>query len=704
MDAPFTVLPTLPPFRLRVVPTTLTFKKPAGTSRGVYLTRRLWRVVLSSASPTLHFTGLGECAPLHDLSADYDETYEQRLRSVCQDIERSGQSADLSALRDCPSMKMGLETAFFSAAASLRGDHLHLFPSTFTSGENSIPINGLVWMGSQEEMLQRMEEKLEQGFHCVKLKIGALDFDSELSLIRTLRARFSASDVELRLDANGGFSVTEALQRLHQLEPFRIHSIEQPIRQGQWKALAELCQKTPIPIALDEELIGVHLPEEKKALLDTVRPQFLVLKPTLHGGFTGAEEWISLAREREVGYWVTSALESNIGLNAIAQWTAALHEHFHPDHPALSFPQGLGTGSLFITNFSGAPLCLEGEHMWCGTPEQRKFNREAAHFRHTFLNAEPSLSVQTSGSTGQPQRLSVEKKRMVRSAEATLRFLRIPNGSTALLCLPLKFIAGQMMVVRSLVGSLSLRAVCPSSRPLATLHDAPFFAAMTPMQVFESLRSPHDRRLLRRIRRLLIGGGSISPTLEEELRDFPNEVWSSYGMTETLSHIALRRLNGPQASETYRPLPGVRLSLSSEGTLIIDAPGITDGALTTNDLAEISGDGSFRILGRRDNVICSGGLKLRIEELETRLASLPVRFFITSLPDERLGEAVTLLFEPREGMETATLDTLCRHLLPPHAVPRRFVAVPRLPFTDTGKPARAEAKRLALKLSPKADS
>ena len=342
--------------------------------------------------------------------------------------------------------------------------------------------------------------------------------------------------------------------------------------------------------------------------------------------------------------------------------------------------------------------------MWCGTPDQRKFNREAAHFRHTFLNAEPSLSVQTSGSTGQPQRLSVEKQRMVRSAEATLRFLRIPNGSTALLCLPLKFIAGQMMVVRSLVGSLSLRAVCPSSRPLATLHDAPFFAAMTPMQVFESLRSPHDRRLLRRIRRLLIGGGSISPTLEEELRDFPNEVWSSYGMTETLSHIALRRLNGPQASETYRPLPGVRLSLSSEGTLIIDAPGITDGALTTNDLAEISGDGSFRILGRRDNVICSGGLKLRIEELETRLASLPVRFFITSLPDERLGEAVTLLFEPREGMETATLDTLCRHLLPPHAVPRHFVAVPRLPFTDTGKPARAEAKRLALELSPKADS
>ena len=245
MDAPFTVLPTLPPFRLRVVPTTLTFKKPAGTSRGVYLTRRLWRVVLSSASPTLHFTGLGECAPLHDLSADYDETYEQRLRSVCQDIERSGQSADLSALRDCPSMKMGLETAFFSAAASLRGDHLHLFPSTFTSGENSIPINGLVWMGSQEEMLQRMEEKLEQGFHCVKLKIGALDFDSELSLIRTLRARFSASDVELRLDANGGFSVTEALQRLHQLEPFRIHSIEQPTRQGQWKALAERCKKTP---------------------------------------------------------------------------------------------------------------------------------------------------------------------------------------------------------------------------------------------------------------------------------------------------------------------------------------------------------------------------------------------------------------------------------------------------------------------------
>ncbi|MGM9693579.1 MAG: AMP-binding protein [Alloprevotella sp.] len=341
--------------------------------------------------------------------------------------------------------------------------------------------------------------------------------------------------------------------------------------------------------------------------------------------------------------------------------------------------------------------------MWFGCHEQRKFSCEASDFRRNFCDKTPTLTVQTSGSTGQPQPLRVEKQRMLRSAEATLRFLRIPADATALLCLPLKFIAGQMMVVRSLVGPLHLRAVCPSSRPLASLRDAPFFAAMTPMQVFESLRSPHDRRLLRRIRCLLIGGGAIPPSLEAELHLLPNEVWSSYGMTETLSHIALRRLNGSEASTTYRPLPGVRLSLSSEETLVIDAPGITEGSLTTNDLAEILPDGSFRILGRRDNVICSGGLKLRIEELETGLASLPVHFLVTSLPDERLGESVTLLFEPCEGITPETLDRLCRRLLPPHAVPRRFVAVPHLPFTDTGKPARAEAKRLTREFSQSAD-
>lgn len=671
------------------MPRTLRFKQPAGTSRGVYLERHVWYVVVSSAQSGVRFVGLGECAPLYDLSCDYTADYEERLSMVCAEVERA-QRLDAKRLRHLPSMLFGLQTAFRSAAASLKGDYLQLFPSDFTEGRRGIPINGLVWMGNFEEMCARMEEKLEKGFRCVKLKIGAIDFESEMTLIRQLRQRYSPDTVELRVDANGGFTPKEAPAVLETLSRYGIHSIEQPIRQGQWEEMAKLCASSPLPIALDEELIGVNDMAQKTALLETIRPHYLVLKPSLHGAFSGAEEWMKLARERGIGYWTTSALESNVGLNAIAQWCAAVDA----DSP---LPQGLGTGQLFVENFKGAPLHIEGDCLWYGDRRQREFLHEVENFRAQWHSPSPTLTVHTSGSTGKPKEMTVEKRRMEASAHATVQALGLQPDNTALLCMPLRYIAGQMMEVRALCTPLTLIAVNPSSHPYAQLHQAPDFAALTPMQVFESLRVPHERSLLRRTRCLLIGGGAISSELEAELRSFPHAVWSSYGMTETLSHIALRRLNGPQASSAYTPLQGVEISLSEEGTLTIYAPAVNPQRLVTNDLAEILPDGRFRILGRRDNVICSGGIKFQIEDLEQKLGSTPFTFQFTAVRDARLGEAITLIYEAQEDLSTEIAD-LCRARLSAYEMPRHILRVPQLPLTATNKPARAEARRLAASL------
>lgn len=677
------------PFSLRVIPRTLRFKRPAGTSRGVYYDRKVWYILLTSSDPQIRFTGLGECAPLYDLSCDYDEHYEERLRSICQEVEQS-QNLDSNRLRPYPSILFGLQSAFRSAAGSLAGDYLKLYPSAFTKGEKGIPINGLVWMGTYEEMCQRMEEKLEAGFRCVKLKIGAIDFESELSLIKKLRQRYDASTVELRVDANGGFTPAEAPARLEELARYQIHSIEQPIRQGQWEEMAHLCANTPLPIALDEELIGVNDYKQKIALLDTIHPQYIILKPSLHGAFTGAAEWMELARERQIGYWTTSALESNVGLNAIAQWCAAID-------PDTTMPQGLGTGQLFVENFEAAPLHIEGDCLWYGNHEQRAFLREIEDFKEMWQKPLPTMTVRTSGSTGKPKEMEADKIKMWNSALRTIQALGLQEGNTALLCMPLKYIAGQMMLVRSFAARLSLIAVAPTSHPYAHLHEAPDFAALTPMQAYESLHVPHEHSLMRRTLCLIIGGGAIMPEPAEALRTFPNPVYSTYGMTETLSHIALRRINGTQASAYYTPLEGVSLSLNEEECLVISAPDVCNEVLTTNDRAELLPDGQFRILGRRDNVVCSGGIKLQIEEIENKLSQFAFRFALTSVPDERLGEKLVLLFESKE-VDEAWLDAQCRQVLDRYEVPRAYIQVPSIPLTATGKPARSEIKRLAQQL------
>ena len=332
----------------------LHFLQPAGTSRGVYNTRLSFYLKLTSDEQP-DVVGVGECATLPDLSCDAmpPNEYERKLRTFCDEYERTG-VIDYEAMRAYPSMLFGLETAVaqFNAKGSL-----NFFDTPFGRGEEGIPINGLVWMGTFEEMFERLEAKLKAGFRCIKIKIGAIDFDRELQLIRHIRSTFSRNNVELRVDANGGFTPEEALSRMEALVQYDIHSIEQPIKQHQWTEMARLCAATPLPIGLDEELIGVNERQKKIELLDTIRPQYIVLKPSLHGGMAGTEEWIQLSRERNIGSWITSALESNVGLNAIAQLTASIYG------TNIRHAQGLGTGQLFADNIE-MPLKVVGDKLW----------------------------------------------------------------------------------------------------------------------------------------------------------------------------------------------------------------------------------------------------------------------------------------------------------------------------------------------------
>ena len=313
-------------------------------------------------------------------------------------------------------------------------------------------------------------------------------------------------------------------------------------------------------------------------------------------------------------------------------------------------------------------------------------------FLEEWNNASPYVHVQTSGSTGAPKPMQVEKQRMLASACITCDFLGLKSGDTALLCMSLDYIAGMMMVVRSLERGLKLIIVPPSGHPLAVANSPLSFAAMVPLQVYNSLQVPEERERLMQIRHLIIGGGAIDDVMAQQLKSFPNAVWSTYGMTETLSHIALRRLSGPEASDWYTPFPSVSISLSNEDCLVIDAPAVCSERLVTNDIATLTPDGRFRILGRKDNVICSGGIKIQPEEIERKLrSSLRVPYLITHRPDDKFGQIVVLL---TEGSVDEARE-VCERLLPKYHQPRAYQHVDQIPLTETGKIARKQAQLIA---------
>lgn len=335
----------------------LQFKQPAGTSRGILNTKNTWFIIIEAQGKK----GIGEVNMFQGLSIDDRPDFLEKLQWTCDHINLPPLEMML-ALKQWPSILFGYEMALKSLQSS---DPFTLFPSMFTTGQDAIAINGLVWMGDYNFMLQQLEEKLDAGFNCIKMKIGAIDFDIEMGLLKLIRSRFRESEMTIRVDANGAFTAKNALKKLDEIATHQVHSIEQPIQQGQWEEMALLCEQTPVPIALDEELIGLYDRVEKLNCLHTINPQYIILKPALIGGFQSSREWIELALNQGIDWWITSALESNIGLNAIAQFTYTLGN---------KMPQGLGTGSLYTNNIN-APLEIKNGQLWCNASRSWDTNR-----------------------------------------------------------------------------------------------------------------------------------------------------------------------------------------------------------------------------------------------------------------------------------------------------------------------------------------
>lgn len=331
-------------FHTRIIKHTLHFKVPAKTSRGTLVDKKSWYILMHDYF--IGYTGIGECAVIPGLSIDDRPDYAQKLAEVCGDLN-AGVPVEMLELTEFPSIAFALECATADLASNSENQNI-LYPSEFTEGKRGIPINGLVWMGSREYMESQIREKINQGFDTIKLKVGALDFETEVDMLQNIRKEFSPSDITIRLDANGAYTPENAMEKLSRFSEFSIHSIEQPIRQGQIGAMAELCRISPIPVALDEELIGIFNTKQKEELLQIIQPQYIILKPSLVGGFAASDEWISIAEIQGIGWWITSALEGNIGLNAIAQWTYTLNN---------PLPQGLGTGQIFTNNID-SPLTI----------------------------------------------------------------------------------------------------------------------------------------------------------------------------------------------------------------------------------------------------------------------------------------------------------------------------------------------------------
>lgn len=345
------------PLQLSYTPHTLQFRFDARTSRGAISEHKVYFLNLWQAGAP-EMVGVGECAPLAGLSIDDRPDLEQKLQEVMRQV--NGQEVQLQAekqlpealqLQEWPALRFALETALLDLE---HGGKQFIYNNVFSRGEAGIPINGLIWMGDKAFMQEQIEKKLKEGYNCLKLKIGGLDFVQELEILQSIREVAGAHELTVRVDANGAFSPQEAYKKLERLARYDLHSIEQPISQGQHEAMAQLCAYTPIPIALDEELIGVQEPEAKVQLLDHIKPQYIILKPTLVGGLASSAEWIELAEARHIGWWITSALESNIGLNAISQFTANYD---------ITLPQGLGTGQLYHNNIPSA-LQIEQGQLW----------------------------------------------------------------------------------------------------------------------------------------------------------------------------------------------------------------------------------------------------------------------------------------------------------------------------------------------------
>ncbi len=611
----------------------LEFKKPARTSRDTLKSKPSFFLSIEDDGGR---KGTGECSLIPGLSL----ASEKDAREALEQLTKLNTLHPESIPHSLPAVKFAVETALIDFNREGKPNWIE-----------GIPVNGLVWMDDAEGMLKQVDVLIENGYKTIKIKVGTLPFYEELELLEEIRRRCPSSDFTLRLDANGAFSKQSpdgltALEKLQILynAGLDLHSIEQPISPGLIEEMAELCASSPVPIALDEELIQVRSESEKRALLEKIRPAYLVLKPSLLGGFKSSESWITLAESLSIGWWTTSALESNIGLAEIAAWTSELLK----SRPNLkSMAQGLGTGSLYKNNIASTLIISDGKLFSSLLNSELKWTQEISKaIENWFAHPKAPLSFKTSGSSGPPREITHSRDAVTASAKETLEYFNLKPGDRVVLSLPVHFIAGHMMLVRAIVGRLALEIVEPTTKP--DFKSPADFIALTPNQCYSLLPDFPP------VKKVLLGGGVVSIDLIERLPE-GIEFYEGFGMTETITHIAIRKLQRESPKSPFEAMPGVRLSISKDRELIIDAPSRGVTGLVTDDIVELIDSTRFVWLGRKSSIINSGGIKVMPEIVEQKIREvvkpLGCEYMIKGIPDESFGEKVTLLLDTQELTE-----------------------------------------------------
>lgn len=639
---------------LRIVNRPLIFKKPAKTSRDI-LTEKPCLYLKSDCGL------IGECSLIPGLS---EESIEEVLESLSSIVE--SRTLDINAI------PMSLPSVRFAVEMMLMQHHGVEFTSGFSLGHEGLEINGLVWMSDKEDMLNQVHSLFKRGFKTIKLKIGALDFEEELEILESIRKEYTSAEMTIRVDANGAFSHTDlssTLSKLEAISKFDLHSIEQPIKQGNFKAMAELCEKSPIAIALDEELIGIHDCAKKRDLLKAIKPAYIILKPSLLGGINESNIWVNIANELGIAYWSTSALESNVGLEVIANWTSTLNSEK---------VSGLGTGSLYTNNTSSTleivngkiwnrtggsiqiddqswPLNSEGAHSMKNDCKE-KWSKDIADFLIEWFDSEDDIICQTSGSTGTPKSITHSRNHVIASALDTNKFFNITSNSTVLQAIPVQFIAGKLMLVRAIVAGSKVIAVQPNLEKVP--NEKIDFGPLTPHQLSVLVNKEES---LENFRTILLGGAPIPSPLLSKLPE-TTIIYEGFGMTETLTHIAIRKISGAHPEAQFTTLDSITLHVDSSSRLIIDAPSRGVHKLLTDDVVTLDSPNIFSWNGRYSNVINSGGIKIHPESLERRITDLLSNklsatpdFAIYGMAHPDLGEQCCLLIDLPESPEIREL-------------------------------------------------
>lgn len=722
--------PVIRGLKMAVVDHPLRFTRPATTSRDTLHEKPTWFLVVEDGDGRI---GVGECSLIPGLSPETSLQAEAELNRIAS----TGVLDAMSVPATCPAVRFCVEMAAWDLHHGGQGI---VGPSSFTRAEATIDINGLVWMASVADMERQFRSLIDQGYTTLKCKVGHHDWQDELSLLQKLRKEFPS--LTFRVDANGAWSLgslSEAKAKLEALAQIDIHSIEQPLHPEDRAGLAELCASNILPIALDESLIGVTDLVQRVKLLDEIQPQYLVLKPSLIGGIDGATVWSQLAKQRDINWWATSALESNVGLSAIAQWVGS---------QVNDLPQGLGTGGLFDNNVPGTTEVVQGRLTWTGgvgnegwrpwvrdavshdsgcgcglhTPKgqitcgnqswpasaigakefQRTQSRKAPWrsdvaevWRRWCLEEEPGMEVETSGSTGEPKRIVHSRQAVKSSAWDTIRHFGLTPGTRAVSALPANFVAGQAMIIRALLGQWSLHLMEPTSIP--SWEGYMDFVALTPHQAWGWVQQGHGQT-----NTLLLGGGPLSTPLVSALLESGRvqEIWEGFGMSETITHVALRKIDHPDdLNRAFHPLPGIVIGTNEHGCAVIHAPDREVLHFETTDQIEELDNGGFVWLGRQDDVMNSGGVLIHPSELERAFEQwMPgwVSDWVAfARPDDMLGDAVIFRVDgtPPDHVDLPSLSEEWRKhfksTLGAKKAPRLIEFKP-IPRTERGKIKRQE--------------